>query len=375
MFRVVGKDWIGPKIVPSVSQSNCPMDTNEFPAFSEAPENDPQPRCAGCEQPLFERTGRTPLCSDCRARFIRYPVPNWIKLFGAAVLIMTVYGLTRLPSSLTAAIHHKRGERAMERHQYATAQRELEAAVKMQPDYLEANLHLLIAAYYNEDFAAAYRTSQKLDGREVEDKELYERTSDIMQRIGNTYPSDSIQAFIMSQPGSADEIPEAEWAAYLKNHPREFYSDLARASAASDRKEYPLAEALLYNAMQTDPENTRALHMMVSVKREQLRFDSALYYADRLLDVNKEIAASYGAKARVLLKQKRDKDAQRLAQEGLALDPKDGYCLATLALVHHYRGDTRSRDALIGKSASDTALQAHFSYVSDIISGKTSFRN
>jgi hypothetical protein len=111
------------KRLSSVSKHNCNMDTNEelpLPAEHHEPAG---PVCAGCEGPLYEQKGRTPICNECRERFIRYPIPGWIKIFGGAILLLMVFGLTRLPANLSAAIHQKRGERAMAEHRYATAQR------------------------------------------------------------------------------------------------------------------------------------------------------------------------------------------------------------------------------------------------------------
>jgi tetratricopeptide (TPR) repeat protein len=353
---------------------NCIMDTNEvqLPEEQGAPET---PTCAGCERPLSEQSGRTPICSECREQFIRYPVPNWIRLFGGAIVLLLAFGLTRLPAGLNAAVHHKRGERAMDAHLYVTAQKELEQAVKAQPSYLEANLRLLIAAYYNEDYATTARISQSLEGKKVDNEELYNEATGVLARLNRHYPSDSLQAFMAAQDVPADAISEASWQQYLKNNNDEDFVSFGRAASAIDRKEYALAQVLLHRTLATDPEYSRTLQMMVSLKREQGQYDSALFFADRLLAINRELASSYGAKARVLLKQKKDREAGKTVQEGLRFDPKDSYCLATLALVYHFQGDARGRDALILRAAKDSQLAGQFTYVTDIVSGKETFRN
>jgi tetratricopeptide (TPR) repeat protein len=333
------------------------------------------PVCAGCEGPLYEQKGRTPICNECRERFIRYPIPGWIKIFGGAILLLMVFGLTRLPANLSAAIHQKRGERAMAEHRYATAQRELQLAVKAQPTYIEGSLRLLIAAYYNEDYETAALTSQTLEGKKIDDDELFTAASDIVDKLNRHYPSDSLQAFIAGREESVDAIPESAWVIYLKNHPEEDFASFGRAAGAIDRKEYAFADSIMRNALALDPEYTRTLQMMVTIKRELNQFDSAMWYADRLLAVNRELPSSFGTRARLLLKQKKDNEAYSAVQEGLRIDPKDSYCLSTLALVHHFRGAVHDRDALMERGTKDTTLRAQFSYVSDVISGKENFRN
>ncbi|TCJ12538.1 hypothetical protein EPD60_14800 [Flaviaesturariibacter flavus] len=351
------------------------MDTNNPTPPNDVTESTQAPVCAGCETPLTAITGRTPLCADCRNHFIRYPIPRWIWLFGGAVLLLLVFGLFRLPSGLAAAIHQKRGEHAMAEHRFVTAQHELEVAVRMQPHYQEASLRLLIAAYHNEDLQTAYKCSQRLEGKEIKDEELLTEATTIVSRLNDGIPSDSLQAFFAQRTEAPDEIPEASWATYLANHPQELFADFARAASAVNRKEYPLAERLLHGVLGMDPDYSRGLQLLVTAKREQLQFDSAFYYADRLLALNRELPASYGSKARVLLKQKKDNAAFQLVQEGLRYDARDPYCLATLALVHHFRGDFRNRDALMRRAATDSTLQPQFSHVSEIVSGKETFRN
>jgi tetratricopeptide (TPR) repeat protein len=351
------------------------MDTIEQPHLPEESGTPDGPLCAGCERPLYELTGRTPICSECREAYIRYPIPKWIRIFGAAILVLMAVGLTRLPGNLSAAIHQKRGERAMAEHRYSTAQKELQLALKAQPDYLEANLRLMVAAYYNEDFDLAARTGQKLEGHKIDNQELYEAASDVAAKINRHYPSDSLQAFVLAQPEPPYEIPEASWARYLENHPSEDFIALLRAAAAVDRKQYYLAQDLMRNTLALDPEYTRGLQQMVTIKRELNQFDSAHYYADRLLALNREMPASFGTKARILLKQHKDGEAGKVLQEGLRIDPKDGYCLATLALLYHYQGDEGHRDALLQKAAKDTTISGQFEYVNKVISGQESFRN
>jgi hypothetical protein len=116
-----------------------------------------------------------------------------------------------------------------------------------------------------------------------------------------------------------------------------------------------------------------ALALKITAKRELLQFDSAHFYAEKLLAVNRQNVYALSTKARILLKQKKDQEA--LAKQGYQLNDQDGHSTATLAMAYHFTNDTKGRDALLKKAESDTTIAEYITVAKDIISGKESFRN
>ena len=333
------------------------------------------PACASCKTPLYGEVYKTPLCPECRQAFIRFPIPKWIKAFGGGILLLLLFCLVTLPRNLRTGIHHKRGMEAMAQRKFSTAQKELEAVVKAEPKFLEAQCRLIIAAFYNGDLITMQKAYAAVVDKTIDDEDLIGQVQDVLAKTVTYLPSDSLLAFIEAKHTSLDSSTSFELTQYLQKQPGDQYAMTMLASRLMDAKEYEASDRVLQQCLALDRTYNPALAVMIPLKRERLQFDSALYYADRVLANNRESAYGYGAKARILLKAKKDAEALKVVKEGLAIDSHDPYCLATLAIAYHYTGDLKHRDALLKQAATDSTLTSPFSFASDVISGKEAFRN
>ncbi|GAB4091347.1 tetratricopeptide repeat protein [Flaviaesturariibacter terrae] len=332
-------------------------------------------QCLLCEIPIGSYEGRNPLCGECREKAIRYPVPRWLRLFGAFIVLLLLFSLYKLPGTLSTAIHEKRAMVAMNAHRYKTAQRELEQAVRREPGFIDAQCRLLIAAYHNDDIEAMKRAYLALENKKIDNDGLFAQTTETIELAAHYLPSDSLRAFLQGVADPSETLSEAQVLGFLERNASDPMGRLLLATVQGREKRYPAADSTLRQLLSDEPGYSSALQSMVAVKREEGQTDSALVFAERLLDLNRESASAYGVLARVLLKQKKDAAALATVQEGLRIDPSDGYCLASLSLVYHFTGKLRERDALIEKAKADSASASSFSYVSDVVSGKEIFRN
>src|SRR5439155_25895657 len=116
------------------------------------------------------------------------------------------------------------------------------------------------------------------------------------------------------------------------------------------------------------------LYMKTSVKRELDQFDSAHYYCDRILSLNKESSYGMASKARTYLMQKKDQEGLRWALKSNEPDRMEPYSLATLALAYHFNNKPGERDKLVEASKKDSTQAAYMQYVIDIMQGKEKFR-
>jgi hypothetical protein len=78
--------------------------------------------CTNCNSSLIDPTYASPLCTDCREKFIRFPIPKWIKIFGAGVAMVLCFALVNLPSQLSIGLHLQKGKEAVKNHRYRTAE-------------------------------------------------------------------------------------------------------------------------------------------------------------------------------------------------------------------------------------------------------------
>src|ERR1700691_4020247 len=108
--------------------------------------------CAQCGRPAMEEDHPTALCADCRQQFIRTPIPLWIGLFAACIVLILLFSLFTLPHNIVLGVALERGKKAEKDKKYLTAERELKKFTGKVPDNTEGNAYLMIAAFYNEDF-------------------------------------------------------------------------------------------------------------------------------------------------------------------------------------------------------------------------------
>ncbi len=344
----------------------------ETPSFEQPPKV-----CANCGDPNIDEKYPTPLCSDCRQKFIRFPLPLWIKVFAGAIAVILLFSLFKLPKNISLAVQLERGKKAEKQKKYFTAQRDFEEVVKKVPDNIEAEGHLMIASFYNQDFAAIGTAFKKLEGKNIEDKELYETLDELANKAASYVSNDSFQNFQKQYVDQSITIPDTAYQSYIHRNPDDIFAITEYASRLFDEKSYTVCDSLLQQALKKDNEYFPALMIMASLKREQGKNDESLIYCDRILSVNRESVYGMASKARTYLKQKKDKEALDLAQKSYTLNSKNGYALATLILAYHFNNKTTERDELISKAHSntDSSQLYQLKYAIDVIDKKEKFRD
>jgi len=333
--------------------------------------------CAGCGAPATEEKHSTPLCADCRQKFIRYPIPVWIRVFAAGIGALVLFSLFTFPKDLSLGIGLEKGERAEKEKKYITAQREMEQAVKKAPGNVEAEGHLLIDAYYNQDMQTLARQFKKLKDTRIEDKQLMASIEEILDKLPGYYGNDSFSNFTTSHPDWY-KVSDADWAAYMDRNPRDVSALIIRASLFFGRKEFPRCDSCLQDILRIDPGFYPALEMISSLKRQEKKPDSALLYNERLLSINKEFPYGIASKARTLLMQKKDKEALDLALKGYAFKKDDAFVQATLILAYHFNQQMKDRDDLIKtarQAFADSVDKGNLQYALDVVDNKEKFRD
>jgi len=344
----------------------------------EVPQEEPvsSNTCANCGSTLNFAPAKTPLCEDCRNLFMKYPIPNWIKGFGVFIVAVLIFSMFSLSKNLQTGIHYKRGLIAAKSKNYFTAEKEFREVVTKEPSYKEAQSHLLIAAFYNDDLQTMNNAFEKIKGEKFDQTDdLFNEVDMVLSKAVNCIPKDSFFVVMQKHSTDIDSIPEAEYISYLgKNNP-DLFAATAYAGLLQDGKRYRESDSLLSTILAIEPEYNRALSLKIPAKREQNQIDSAYYYIDQLLKINHEDIYALSSKVKVLLKEKKDEEAFQLAKECLSMDSKNVYALGSMALAYHFKNDAKDRDAVISTLSKDSTATGILTYVKDVISGKESFRN
>lgn len=331
-------------------------------------------QCASCGSSLIEPGHATPLCYDCRAKFIKYPIPSVIRIFSLALLIVVGISLFRLPENISMGIHQSRGEKALKSKKFLTAEREFEQVVKKAPNYIEAKADLIIAAYHNQDYSLLFENFSQLEGKLIEDESLYQELTSISNRVSVYFPGDSLLAFQKDKTDSAGNIPIDDLLNYYSANPEDYYALLLLASAYYDKNDYEKSDSILLKVLDKYPDHINALRLMTSSKREQNQYDESFAYCEKMLALNSEDTYAMSSKSRTLLKSGKDKEALKLAKEAEEINKNEPYNKATLVLAYHYNNMIKERDEILNKTKNDSTTMFYMTYASDIINSKVKFR-
>jgi hypothetical protein len=344
------------------------------------PAIDSNRNCASCGQPAMNEDHPTPLCADCRKHFIRFPIPLWIKGFAGGIGVLVLFSLFTFPKDLSVGITLEKGVRAEKEKKYVTAQRAMESVLEKVPSNVEAKGHLLIDAFYNQDLQTFGEQYEKLKYVSIEDHDLLATINYVVDKAA-PYFTDSADAFAIFKVTHPDltRAPDTAWTAYMMKNPHDLRALMAYVSQLFDRKEYDRCDSCTRYVLKQDGEFLPALAIMSSIKRQQHKLDSALFYNDRLLSINRESPDGIASKARTLLMQKKDNEALDLALKSYELEKNDVYTQGTLILAYHFNHRIRDRDDLLKKAlitaAKDSTDIERLQYVQDIIDNKEKFRD
>jgi len=341
----------------------------------ELPERDAASKgCINCGHPIIEAGYPNPLCSDCRQQLIKYPIPLAVKLFAAAIVLVMLYSLTKLPRNFSAIAHFERGLKAEKRHDFTTARQEFDKALVKMPGQLKAKCHLMIAAYEEMDFNTVYKLSNELSGQEIEDQDLLDKMTRAVMGMSSYFPTDSFVK-MMERYGSIDYIPAPAYMDYIAAYPDETFPRVRLSTIFWENGNYSMSDSILNEVIRLDKGLKTAYSAKAGTKRMLNQFDSAIWYCDQILRMNRQSVLGLSSKARVLLRMRKDKEGLELAMQSQSISNQDPFTVATLALAYHFNNNFSGRDQLIQRANKDSTLLPYFQYVQDIIQGKEKFRD
>lgn len=349
------------------------MENTPVPA---TPADQPTKACANCGNPQIVAGYNTPLCHDCRQAFIKYPIPLWIKLFAGGIGLIVLFALYTFPKDISTGLHLERGLKAEKQKRFVTAESEYNKVLAKAPGDKEAIAHLMFVAFYNMDYEIFTSNSKKLEGKSIDDDKYMEQLNH-MAFLTYEYGNSEEFSVIFKKYGEImDSIPDTAFVSYLKQKPTDVAALYTYANRLYTKNAFSSCDSITSLILEHDNEYQPALLMKCAANREMSNWDSAISCCDRLLAINKEASYALAAKARVLLKEKKDKEALQEAQEAVAVNKDDMYCQATLAVAYHFNNQLDKRDAIVKQvnQSKDTLGIIEMQFAVDIISGAKKFR-
>ena len=329
------------------------------------------PLCQHCHtNPILEGYP-SPLCDSCRKKFIRFPIPAWVKGFGAGVIVLVLVGLISFPKQINIGIHVKRAEIALSSKKFLTAERELQKVLIAAPEMKTAKTDMLIASYYNMDMRSFVTTLNELKDVTFENSPGFKTAQDLVEDAKNFFPSDSLSDLLKQNPSPPDI--QNQFRSYVLLHPEEPYAVSNYVNDYYKTESLDWCDSIVHSSLNRNPASMTAIMAAIFVARMQHRYDSATRYCNQLLAMNAECSYAIAAKARICMAKGDMEVGMRLARKACTMDSADGYCVATLALGYHLNHQPADRDRLIASKASDSSVSTYLDYVKQIMSGKEKF--
>lgn len=327
--------------------------------------------CINCGNSRVVEGYPTRLCADCRHSFIKYPIPLGIKAFAAGVGLVMIFSLFSFPRNLSSGIHLEKGKKFEQKKQYLSAQREFSQVLKMVPDNLEANAHLMIASFYNMDFETFSKAMEKTSGKKSDDQELVGRLNVLIESAYDYFPDTTLTNMIIQSGKQVAAVPDSVYLHYLKENPHNIYGLYAYAGVLYN-KDLTRCDSVLKLLLDVDVSYTPALRLLTGVQRSQEKWDESIQTCYKILEINKEAGYAYAAMARTYLKEKLNDKGLKMALQSVETDKADPYNQSTLALAWHFNSQPAKRDAILNalKAQNDSAANYYWQYAQDIIQQK-----
>lgn len=340
-------------------------------------ETQPAPRsgCHNCSNPEIETGYLTPLCRECRKKLSRYPILTSVKLAAAGVLLLFLISVYNFPKYLKMSVIYEKAVKAEASHHYVTEKRLLEKVLQQFPDNFEAGSHYIIASLNNVELQEADSMIRLMAGRESDNKELIQKTNEV---IGNfRYYTIADTGFAASLSRTPVDSPAYEQALikYCNSHPEDACANYALAKYAYNNDNFPRADSLFNKLLKDNPDFQVAKIMLSQVYRKEKQYGKALQLCEEALKQNAESYFALACSAKVLLAQQRNKEALQTALQAYELNRQEVVTVGTLTLANHFNGNIKERDRLLKELEflpdSDTSIVAE---IAGIINGKISYR-
>jgi len=128
--------------------------------------------CAKCGGTPIETGHVAPLCIACRDTLVRRPLPLWLRILTVCTLLLVIGSTIAGIEPFRAAINLKRGERAEQRQDYATAYAAYQKVPAKYADSTRVLIRLAYAAYHTGHDADLRRILRALEGRSASKAEI-----------------------------------------------------------------------------------------------------------------------------------------------------------------------------------------------------------
>lgn len=304
--------------------------------------------CENCGRSIVEEGYKFNLCKDCRDKLSKRPIPPSIKFVFLIVIGLVIYSLMRFPTTMKGAIAYERGKQAEEQKKYSTALEEYKKANEQYNNSGNIKSKIIIAQYYNGNYADVIDLLIALEGTTIDNEKLYDQIDDISLDLQDIYVLDSELSNLLDIiETDTDDIKIQKLTEYINVHPNNNMAAYMLSDLYCTQGNYEQAKYYMEIMLRQHPNNQYALVCMAAIERELENYDSAISYCNHILDMNVESAGAYAALARIELKRLNDKNALEYIEKAYELDSDNLSIMETLVETYHYNDMIEERNEIL----------------------------
>ncbi|MFN3404846.1 MAG: tetratricopeptide repeat protein [Cytophagaceae bacterium] len=290
--------------------------------------------CINCNHYKPLEGHNSPLCTYCRKSLINYPIPTWLRISFGIVMLVVVYAISEMPSSLIAAIHLKKGEKALVAKRPATALKEFLKADAKLPGSALVHSRLLAGYVSNYDFNNAFRVLDSLKKMDSKDKDIVDFAMDYISTINLYYKSDEQYYAVVNNPELSKDSLMGFMRNYMLSNPYNGDVKYHYASLLYDVEKYEDSKLYLDFAISQDYSFNNVYLLKAACERQLGNYDKGLEWCDKVIKGNVESVEAYAAKAKICLRKKDMPMAKTFLDEAMVLNEQGAYVNSVAALYY-----------------------------------------
>jgi len=129
-------------------------------------------RCESCGSEYVEPFYQRDLCYDCRTELSKIKIDGAVKMFLGVILIISALSYDNILERVNDKILYERGKRYLEEKNYSESKKYLSKIAEKFSNDSSVQGMLFIVQVYTNRYAEAKSTYKKIDGKQINDKEL-----------------------------------------------------------------------------------------------------------------------------------------------------------------------------------------------------------
>lgn len=326
--------------------------------------------CAACEQSQVDRSksSNSVLCTECREKFIKYPVPKRIYIFLIIIAILTAIAYSRTPEVIASYKVYSDADKLIEQHQYYYAEQKLDQLEQKYTSSKPIVIKLLEVAMVRCEYEKATKIiNEHLVGKELSELELQKVQNYANELEAKSLTISKIDEIFKQQKDKKEVFNELNKALNEPQYSKDMLYFYMATTTENDVQKY------LQKGINEDSRFLLAKAKLGDILRAKGKVSEAKDMYEQVLLVDKTNAYALRGMAIIEMLQGNKQQGLVLAKQAYEIQKFDGYIPETLIVALCENGKRQEAKEFIKELAKN-----QYTYIKDLntyLNSKTTLRN